>query len=331
VEQPEIAEQIRRRWIREREHHDRFRAVLCSSVQDALRSNGIPGHVTSRVKEVDSLVRKVMTQLKQGRSPTFESIVDKVGVRAVVRYREEVEEAANFLRGVLRCIKVEFKGEGKKLNEFGYESCHMDVALRPDHPEYSSFISLVGELQVRTSAQDLWADMAHELSYKSVLRDLIPPLQESIDRRIYILSALVESADMEFSRINNEILRAPGAEGLLLLRALEREYFKYTAKTYNPEFSLESITVLRTIDARSLAQLRQDLANFSQRNSAKLAHIFTDQASNQDRSVFLFQPESILIFECLERRPSALEEVWELNFPVKELERLAIVWGMPIF
>jgi len=331
VAPPDIVEQIRLRWVNERQHHDRFRVVLQDSVQDALRSNGIPARVTSRLKEVDSLVRKVMKQLKEGRSPSFESIVDKIGVRAIVRFSEEVEEAADLLCGAFRCIKLDFKSESKKLNEFGYESCHVDIALRPDHRDYMSFSSLVGELQVRTSAQDLWADMAHELSYKSVLRELVPSLQESIDRRIYILSALVESADMEFSRINKEILSSPGAEDLLLLRALEREYFKFTAHQYDPEFSLESIAILRTVNPRPLAQLREELADFSKANAKKLSHVFVDQASNLDRSIFLFQPESILIFECLEKQQLALEDVWELNLPVRELERLAVAWGVQVY
>jgi ppGpp synthetase/RelA/SpoT-type nucleotidyltranferase len=328
---PEIIEEIRLRWIKESDEHDRFRLMLTELTEATLKSKGMAGRVTSRLKTIDSLVRKLIKQEKEGRNPTFESIVDKVGVRAVVRFKEEVEEAASAFRSAFRCIKLEFKSEGKQLNEFGYQSCHMDIGLREDHSNYSPFQSFVGELQVRTVAQDLWADMAHELSYKSVLRDLAPLLQTLIDRRIYILSALVESADMEFSRINKEILSSEGAENLLFLRALEREYYKFTSLPYDPEFSLESIAVLSKINPRPIHLLRQDLASFSEKNSAKLAHIFTDQASNQDRSAFLFQPEAILIFEHLDNHPLELEDVWQINFPARELERLASAWAASVF
>jgi ppGpp synthetase/RelA/SpoT-type nucleotidyltranferase len=328
---PDIIEEIRLRWIKEQDDHNRFRLVLAELTEETLKSNGMAGRVTSRLKTIDSLVRKLMKQVKEGREPAFESVVDKVGVRAVVRFKEEVEEAASVFRSAFRCLKLEFKSEGKQSNEFGYQSCHMDIGLREDHPNYSLFRPFVGELQVRTVAQDLWADMAHELSYKSVLRDLAPSMQTLIDRRIYILSALVESADMEFSRINKEILSSEGAENLLLLRALEREYYKFTSRTYDPEFSLESIAVLGKINPRPIHQLRRDLSDFSEKNNAKLAHIFTDQASNQDRSAFLFQPEAILIFEFLDSRPIELEDVWQVNFPTKELERLASAWATPVF
>lgn len=331
MEQLDLIEDIRLRWIKEYADYARFRPILVDVVNTALKSQGITGRVTWRLKEIESLVRKLMKQVKEGRVPTFESIVDKVGMRVVVRFAEEVLEAVEIFKTVFQCTKVEFKSEGKETNEFGYQSCHMDVSLQTDHPDYSSFSSFVAELQVRTLAQDLWAEMAHELSYKSVLKELAPDLQRLIDRRVYILSALVESADMEFSRINNEILSSPGADNLLLLRALEREYFKFTSRPYDPEFSLESISVLANINPRPLHQLREDLVRFSEKNKAKLAHIFVDQLSNKDRSAFLFQPEAILIFEFLDSHILTLEEVWQDNFPSRELERLASAWAVSVF
>src|ERR1700676_2650084 len=121
---PDIIEEIRLRWIKERDDHDRFCLIVAELTEKTLKSKGMAGRVTSRLKTIDSLVRKLMKQVKEGRTPTFESIVDKVGVRAVVRFREEVEEAASALRSVVRCLKLEFKSEGKQLNEFGYQSCH---------------------------------------------------------------------------------------------------------------------------------------------------------------------------------------------------------------
>src|ERR1035438_9599923 len=121
---PEIIEEIRLRWIEERDDHDGFRVKLAEIVEQTLRNKGMTGRVTSRLKTVDSLVRKLMKQSREGRSPTFDSIVDKVGIRAVVRFKEEVEEAANIFRETFCCTKLEFKSEGKQLNEFGYQSCH---------------------------------------------------------------------------------------------------------------------------------------------------------------------------------------------------------------
>lgn len=327
----EAVEGIRLRWIDAEAEYDRFRLVVEESTKQALQRAGLSARVTSRTKKIDSLVRKALKQIKEGRSPSFDSIVDKVGVRAVVRFKEEVGEAVGTLKSVFHCTRLEYKSEGQRLNEFGYRSCHMDIELLRDHKSYSLYPTFPAELQVRTLAQDLWADMAHELSYKSVLRDANPELQKTIDRRIYILSALVESADMEFSRINEEIIGAQGAGRLLVLRALEREYFKYTSRAYDPEFSLEVIDMLWPINPRPIPQLTQDLAQFSEENSAKLNHIFSDQANNPLRSAFLFQPEVFLLFESLERHSLALEETWEQHFPASELEKLATAWGVAVF
>jgi hypothetical protein len=39
----------------------------------------------------------------------------------------------------------------------------------------------------------------------------------------------------------------------------------------------------------------------------------------------------MLIFEYLEKHPLALEEIWQQNFPSRELERLASAWGVSVF
>jgi len=228
----DILEEIRLRWRDERATYEHFCEVLELEVELCLRKVGIKTRVTSRPKEIDSLVKKAIKQLKEGRTPSYEGMVDKAGARAVVRFREEISEAVAALQRTFNCVKVEYKSE-RNLKEFDYRSCHIDLFLRETHPRYSEFGNFPAELQVRTMAQDLWADFAHELMYKSILRDLVPELQMGIDRRIYILSALVESADMEFSRINKEILTTQGAEKLLLLRALEREYYKYASREYD--------------------------------------------------------------------------------------------------
>jgi len=326
----ESIEEIRRQWIESRPVYDFFRDVIQKDTVHALKKIGLKARVSSRTKEVDSLVRKALKQVKEGRTPTFESFVDKVGVRAIVRYQEDVDEAVAALKIAFECMKIEYKNE-TRLNEFGYRSCHMDIRLLAHHKSYSLYRSFPAELQVRTLAQDLWAEMAHELSYKSVLRTADPTRQKQIDRRIYVLSALVESADMEFSRINNEILNAPGASRLLILDALEREYYKFTSQPYDTEFSLEVIDMVSQISTRTLQQLKDDLSRFAEENEVKLEHIFSDQAGNPFRSAFLFQPEVFLIFECLQNRPIALEEIWEEHFPAFELEQLATVWGSNVF
>jgi hypothetical protein len=201
--------------------------------------------------------------------------------------------------------------------------------LKPDHPEIGALGDLTAEIQVRTLAQDLWSEMAHDLSYKGVLR-LAGAEQRLIDRRIYILSALVESADMDFSRIDDELHGVPNASELLVLAALEKHYYRFTAQDYDREFSIDSIrTLMGLYGGNALSQISSAISHFVTTHEKTLQHVFERQRINLDRSVFLYQPESLIILERLTNAPLALENFWPNEFPPEELARLKNVWAVP--
>lgn len=325
----DTVEEIRQRWVAERPTHVAFCELLKDDFAGLCARMGIHARVTGRVKEIDSLVRKAMKQVREGRTPTLQSIIDKVGLRIIVRFQPEVNGIVAEVKKRFNCLKVEYKSEGVKVNEFGYRSCHIDLQLDTNHPGQCGFAGFSAELQVRTLAQDLWAEMAHELSYKSVLRDTSPEFQLAIDRKIYILSALIESADMDFSQINDDVAQASGTEALNILRSLEHEYYQFTSKPYDMELSLDVIRLLREGDNRNSHRVATEIRKFTVDNREKLDHIFRDQATNVDRSMFLFQPESFLIFEAFQCRPLSIEDTWQQQFPIQELRRLQVVWGVP--
>lgn len=327
----EIVEEIRQTWMAERPRHEAFCEFLKSEFARVCTQMGIRARVTGRVKEIDSLVRKALKQVREGRTPSLPKMIDKVGLRIIVRFQHDVDAIVADVRNRFDCLKVDYKTEGVRVNEFGYRSCHIDLQLGTNHPGQQNFAGFAAELQVRTLAQDLWAEMAHELSYKSVLRDTSPEFQLAIDRRIYILSALIESADMDFSRINDDVTNAPGAEPLSILRSLEHEYYQFTSNPYDLELSLDVIRLFREGDTRNPHQFATEISKFTADHREKLDHIFSDQATNQNRSMFLFQPESFLIFEALQRRPLSVEDIWEQQFPIQELRRLQVVWGVATF
>ena len=57
------------------------------------------------------------------------------------------------------------------------------------------------ELQVRTLAQHLWSEMSHDTTYKS--GTVVEP---ELKRRVNLLAGLIEIADREFSRLQEEFL-----------------------------------------------------------------------------------------------------------------------------
>lgn len=82
---------------------------------------------------------------------------------------------------------------------FGYQSIHYLVQLtagRARLPEYSAFSDAIAEIQVRTILQHAWAEIEHDIQYKSV--SVIP---QETHRRFTSLAGLLEIADREFQAI----------------------------------------------------------------------------------------------------------------------------------
>ena len=85
---------------------------------------------------------------------------------------------------------------------FGYQSEHYLVRLdstRTALPEYNPYRGLVAEMQVRTILQHSWAEIEHDIHYKSSITT-----PNSIRRRFMSLAGMLEIADREFQAIQDE-------------------------------------------------------------------------------------------------------------------------------
>ncbi len=86
-------------------------------------------------------------------------------------------------------------------DRFGYQSIHYLVQLSPQRsrlPEYQRFSYSTAEIQVRTILQHAWAEIEHDIQYKS---SSVIPMQ--IRRRSTSLAGLFEIADREFQAIQD--------------------------------------------------------------------------------------------------------------------------------
>jgi ppGpp synthetase/RelA/SpoT-type nucleotidyltranferase len=323
------AEDVRRQWLEEQSQFERFAEFAIPRLNEICERAGVWRRVSHRVKTIDSIVKKFIKAQREGKGLTLESMTDKLGMRVVVRFPREVDAVVEKVPDLFIVKKIEKKSEKLEPDQFGYQSSHLDVMLRANDSNIAPLQQLVAEVQVRTLSQDLWSEMAHDLSYKGVLR-LPEPAQNLIDRRIYILSALVESADMDFSRIDDELHRIPNAFELLVLANLERHYYRFTTEDYDREFAIDSIRMLRPLyHGSSVSEISAITSDFVSQHVHKIQHVFERQTKNVDRSAFLYQPEIFLIFERLTYAPLELEHYWGSEFPPEELSRLQSVWGIP--
>lgn len=197
---------------------DKYRGVrglyegLANSIREILRvaiPASYPIHsIEARAKELDSFVKKAIKPFDSDSSrPRYpdplKQITDMAGIRVITFFPRT-------LSAVDECIQSEFdvlekKDKAEELIEterFGYQSIHYLVRLKPTRtilPEYHRFEDFVAEIQLRTILQHAWAEMEHDIQYKSV--SAIPPF---IRRRFMSLAGMLEIADREFQTIQDE-------------------------------------------------------------------------------------------------------------------------------
>lgn len=196
-------------YLKVRPFYAELASVIARVVQECLRKRNIKVQsVQHRAKYPESFGRKAATPSDQ--NPDFPKyaepltqITDLAGVRIIsylLATRDEIDK--------LLCEEfeiVEKVDKGKELLEdekFGYHSVHYVIRVKKDRAqlaEYERFATATTEVQVRTILQDAWAEIEHDIQYKSTTS-----IPREIRRRIMALAGLLELADREFQEIQEE-------------------------------------------------------------------------------------------------------------------------------
>jgi ppGpp synthetase/RelA/SpoT-type nucleotidyltranferase len=309
----------RARWISDRPSHEAFAQRLQERVVFAMKQAGVVCNVTARAKAIDSLVKKLIKKPDH----TYDSLPDKVGARLVVRYRSEIEDVVSLLSSTFSVGKIESKTDVLDDDQMGYLSHHIDrCCFRDGDPDVSRFPPHVyfAELQVRTKAQHLWAEMTHDLVYKG------PARTHDLDRRVNLMAAQIEVADREFDRLGRDLAETPEGRATTLL---ERYYYKLTSRRPDNELT-------HTILGKLLPELHLDPTYFAQdgvldrflENEFQGLAVAYDQYQLLPDSGLFHQPEALLLYERMTVDALGLQRAWNIYFPPKELDRLAVSFGI---
>jgi ppGpp synthetase/RelA/SpoT-type nucleotidyltranferase len=177
-----------------------FTEVTEKLMKELLKENNIRVHsVTSRVKDKESLRKKIGKSEKQ--LAKLGEIPDISGLRIITYFADDVNLVA-------RMIENEFDvDEQLSVNKidlldpdrFGYVSLHYVAKLSASRlklTEYKRFADCQCEIQIRSILQHAWAEIEHDLGYKSTLA-----VPKQIRRRFSRLAGLLEIADAEFDQI----------------------------------------------------------------------------------------------------------------------------------
>jgi len=161
--------------------------------------------VTLRIKSRASLAHKLARPDRSYAS--LWSVTDLIGLRVIVYFEDAVDTIGKLLEAHL---PIDFAHSIDKRRRdsstFGYRSLHYvcrvgpnakEEAQAPPHevPTEASF-----EVQVRTVLEHAWAEIEHDLGYKSGAA-----VPATVQRRLHRLAGLLELADQEFGAIRDDL------------------------------------------------------------------------------------------------------------------------------
>ncbi len=171
---------------------------LSSQVENLIESNHLHGSIKLRVKTLESLSEKLI-HLTRSTGEANPTVRDLLGLRVVVPFQEEVERVVELLREHFNIKNIERKSEKLTFREFAYDSVHVEIPIEGDL-QLPECCRPVVEVQVRTILQDAWAEVEHQLIYKSHFRF---PNNDSIRKKLAAVNASLSLADMIFQEIRD--------------------------------------------------------------------------------------------------------------------------------
>jgi ppGpp synthetase/RelA/SpoT-type nucleotidyltranferase len=298
-----------------------------SRLRAAVGQLGIAAQISIRPKEISSLVKKLFAKPHL----TYETLPDKVGARVVVRYLSETSKVLEAIRARFVVGTVEDISARLGVDRFGYQGIHVDRLALPvgdelerEFPSKEFFL----ELQLRTTAQHLWSEFSHDSFYKSDA--LVQQLPPDLRRRLYLMAGQIEVADREFELMNREI---PVDPAVGVFRSLEPLYYMLSAERPNVELSMEVIRLLLPLygQGEQAGAISERISRRFHESEQMLRVVYSDPENLKvNAAVFLYQPEAMMIYDCLLNDRDQTLKHWNEKFPSEELEGVANLFGISL-
>jgi putative GTP pyrophosphokinase len=182
--------------------------VVARIVKQSLDSRAIKIHsVQHRAKDARSFALKAATPADENpEEPKYpepiKQITDLAGVRIITHFLSTVDDVDQMLNREFYVVEKSNKGMLLiEADRFGYQSIHYLIRIKDDRAclaEYRRFTGQIVEVQVRTILQHAWAEIEHDIQYKSART-----IPTEIHRRFVALAGMLEIADREFQAIDD--------------------------------------------------------------------------------------------------------------------------------
>jgi ppGpp synthetase/RelA/SpoT-type nucleotidyltranferase len=181
-----------------------FTTKLKLLLEEILLARGFRVHsVSGRTKKRPDLSKKLLRP--DSNYNNLNEVTDIVGSRIITYFSDEVDIVAKIIEEefLVDIVNTVDKRALLDPDRFGYLSLHYIVQLKPERaqlPEYQRFSNVKAEIQIRSILQHAWAEIEHDLGYKS---NLSVPREE---RRIFSqLAGLLEIADQQFVDVRTRL------------------------------------------------------------------------------------------------------------------------------
>jgi putative GTP pyrophosphokinase len=235
----------------------RFGVSLTGLIEELLiQDDKVQFHsVTNRVKNAKSVIRKLSNN--PDKYSSFGDLTDLLGIRIITYFPHDVDAVAEVLRGEFKIDEKNSVDKRKLLepDKFGYLSLHFVAELKSSRAklaEYKRFEGIKFEIQIRSILQHAWAEIEHDLGYKS--EGEVP---DEVKRNFSRLAGLLELADEEFERIRLDLSRY-------------EEHVEETILSSPEKLMIDQSTVVAAIDKEpSIQELDEVIGNVSGRGLAE--------------------------------------------------------------
>lgn len=179
-------------------------ALATDEIREALSGFPIAIHsISGRAKKPDSATEKVR---RKAYGRPNKQMTDVIGVRVITSYAQGVEDVVRRLRDKYTVDDKNSVDKRKDLTirEVGYRSVHLVLSFGKISQTSEAAKLLSGlniEVQVRSIVDHAWAEIDHELRYKSGVQ-----LPAFIQRRFSALAGTLELVDQEFNNLANALV-----------------------------------------------------------------------------------------------------------------------------
>ncbi len=207
-----VAEHVGR-FKQDRENYLEYEKFLRVVLKEACRKLAPLAIVEARAKSVASFAEKILRKKALYTDPQdplppdpLLRVTDLCGGRVIVQTSAQVIAVCRFIEHAFDIDRANSGDISQRLTptEFGYRSVHFivsvnatklrDSGIGTDFP--TTIQNLKAEIQVRTLLEHAWADIGHDMAYKTEVK-----VPANIRRQFAALAAVLEGADREFGRI----------------------------------------------------------------------------------------------------------------------------------